>query len=170
MPHVATIPVRLSIVDLVSATKQLVDFHEMRYRNSLQRNFQVRVSWKSALWRSHLAQGRKWSYVFSKFSFCLDGIWQGRCPQKLTRWLTFESKECLGKIFVLRHGRHQAQSCYCLIHVGQSLGANDSEHSCGLDSYGTVRNWLHAVTLLQYSCLLNTACSSQLLCHRKKLY
>ena len=37
MPHVETMPVRLSIVDLVSATKQLVDFHEMRYRNSLQK-------------------------------------------------------------------------------------------------------------------------------------
>jgi len=30
MAHMETMAVRLSIVDLVSATKQLVDFHEIR--------------------------------------------------------------------------------------------------------------------------------------------
>ena len=149
MPHVETMPVRLYSADLVSATKQLVECHEMRYRNSLQKTVKCEFRENQRCDGHTLPKGVNEIMYFLSFSSCLDIIWQGRCPQKLTRWLTSESKECLGKVFVLRRGKHQAHSCYYLIHVGQSLEANDSEHSCGLDSYGTVRNWLHAVTLLQ---------------------
>jgi hypothetical protein len=44
MPYVQTMSVRLSIVDLVSATKELVDFHEMRYINYAQKSVKLSAS------------------------------------------------------------------------------------------------------------------------------
>lgn len=85
MPHVETMPVRLYSADLVSATKQLVDCHEMRYRNSLQKTVKCEFRENQRCDGHTLPKGVNEIMYFLSFSSCLDIIWQGRCPQKLTR-------------------------------------------------------------------------------------
>jgi hypothetical protein len=90
MPHVETMPVRLSIVDLVSATKQLVDFHEMLYRNSLQKKAVKCEFRENRRCDGHtLPKGVNEIKHFLSFSSFLTRIRQGKCPQKVNSVTNF---------------------------------------------------------------------------------